>query len=469
MNTRELVLRLLKIAEKYNLDQNDIPALLIKTIVLSLKYVNRKQLFEALYPSQYADWELVDLSLSNSNALGDTEPWLSLLDLFEWPSLSDKEINQTKPALAQIKALLKTNGLDQPGWTVACRVLVLQLIQNLQSMHAIELMTSRILQRNTKTNTMQFLAALYDQKHLPSTYFDLLFYLFSVGNVQIQAAGIVQTIAILAAQKEEYKMSVKLKSIQQINLRPRLRDRLKVSLLTDQNKIKVDGELGTWDSYTGFCHTHRFPNNLSDRVKRQLYFLASQTTWDWHPFINRFIQHIDLQDKIQQHPVTHPDLEVIISVIEGLSMDGRPPFSEMMQFKAKCFGSFPIVWVQKLTLTQILRLYIAAYQNIAIWREVWKSLIGMMSPQISRDCEKFASETPFACAWVIEALSGIPSSIASITPTPQQFITFYSSSPNKDSSTEAIGSSELNLASNASPSSSSSSKANPGSTAAQSI
>ncbi|MFN9939576.1 MAG: hypothetical protein ACK56I_08875, partial [bacterium] len=103
-----------------------------------------------LYPSEYADWELADLMLKTNNALGDTEPWLALLNLFEWPSLSDKETEHSKPVLAQIKSALKSNNLDQPGWTVACRVLSLQLIHSLQSMHAIELLTSRILKKNTR-------------------------------------------------------------------------------------------------------------------------------------------------------------------------------------------------------------------------------------------------------------------------------------------------------------------------------
>lgn len=412
MNLRELVLRVTKMSEKYNLDQNNHTSLLVKIVVLSLKYVDRRALFEHLYPSEYADWELADLTLRTNNALGDTEPWLALLNLFEWPSLSDKETEHSKPVLAQIKSALKANNLDQPGWTVACRVLILQLIQGLQSMHAIELMTSRLLQKNTRESTMQLLASLYDQKHLPTAYFDTLAFIFSPSNVAINSSALSQTIAILSAQKEEHKMSMKMKNIQLVSLRPRLRDRLKTFLLTEQNKVKVDNKLGTWDSYTGFCHTHRFPNNLSDRVKRQIYFLASQTTWDWRLHVHKFIQHADLQEKIQQHPVTQPDTQLIVGVIEGLSMDGRPPFPEMMQFKARCFSSFPVIYVQKMTLTQILRLYIAAYQAPGVWKEIWKSLIGMMSPQISRDCEKFVSEVQFASDWVAEALSGIPTSSA---------------------------------------------------------
>ncbi len=406
MNLRDLVLRLTKIAEKYNLDQQDLSTLLIKTIVLSLKYVDRRSLFETLFPSNFADWALVDTSLRTTNALGDTEPWLALLNLIEWPSLPDKDIERSVPVLSQIKSTLKANNLDQPGWTVACRVLILQLIHSLQSMHAIELLTSRILKKNTRDSTMKFLASLYDQKHLPSEYFNTLVFVFNPSYYTINASQLSQTMAILTAQKEDHKATLKMKNIQLVSLRPRLRDRLKTSLLTEQNKEKVDGQLGTWDSYTGYCHTHRFPNNLSDRIKRQLYFLSSQTTWEWQAYVQKFIHHAELQQKVRQHPVTNPDVQVLTSVIEGLSMDGRAPFPEMMAFKAKCFTSFPVVYVQKMTLTQILRLYIAIYQKQSIWKEIWKSLIGIMSPQISRDCETFASQNPFASEWITDALSG---------------------------------------------------------------
>ena len=48
MNLRELVLRHPKIAEQYNIDKQNLSTLPIKTIVLSLKYVDRRKLYEAL-------------------------------------------------------------------------------------------------------------------------------------------------------------------------------------------------------------------------------------------------------------------------------------------------------------------------------------------------------------------------------------------------------------------------------------
>ena len=408
MNHKDLLLRLLKIGDQFNMDQKDLPALLIKTIILSLKYINRRDLFETLFPDHYADWALLDRASAASNPLGDTEPWLCLLSLLEWPALTDRDrdIEQNHPPLAQIKSGLKSNGLDLPGWTMACRAFILQLIQGLQSIHANEQLTSRVLNRPTRDSTVQFLAGLYDTKHLPSAYTHTLTHILSPSVVQIDTALLAHTMSIISTQREEHKLNLRMKSMQLVALRPRLRDRLKSSLLTEQNKEQVDIRMGTWDSYTGFCHTHRFPNNLSDRVKRQLYFLASQTQWEWRDHIHHLIKNKDIETRVQQHPVTQPDANVIHWAIETLSMDGRPPFTEMMAFKARCFTSFPIVYVQRMTLTQILRLYVAAYQPQSVWKDVWKAQIGIISPQIVRDCEAFTGENAFAGERIVEALVG---------------------------------------------------------------
>ena len=408
MNHRDLVLRLLQTADQYNLDAKDCPALLLKATVLSLKYVDRRALFTALFPDHYVDWALAERALGTANnALGDAEAWLCLLSLVDWPGITDKdrpEIEANHALLAQIKAGLRTHNLDSPGWTTACRVLILQMVQGLQSMHAVELLTSRMLARSTREGTMQLLAGLYDTKYLPEAYLRTLCFVLSPAKIAIDEAALAQTLSLINAQREERKLNLRLKSMQMVALRPRLRDRLKTSLLTEQRKERVDSQLGTWDSYTGFCHTHRFPNNLSDRIKRQLYFLAAQTTWDWGAHVSKLIQGREIEARVQERPVQQPDLNIINWVIDNLSMDGRPPFPEMMAFKARCFGSFPVVFVQKLTLTQVLRLYLAAYQAPGVWKEAWKAQASILSPQIIRDVEAFVAERPFAGEQILSAM-----------------------------------------------------------------
>jgi hypothetical protein len=253
---------------------------------------------------------------------------------------------------------------------------------------------------------MKLLAGLFDTKHLPEEYLKTLSFVLSPENMAVDEALLTQTLSIITSQREEKKLNLKLRSIQMVALRPRLRDKLKTSLLTEQRKEQVDSQAGTWDSYTGFCHTHRFPNTLSDRIKRQLYFLAAQTRWEWGEHVCALLDNSDIEKRVQQHPVIQADCTVLNWVIENLSMEGRAPFKEMMAFKSKCFSSFPVVHVQRMTLTQILRLYVAAYQAPNVWKDVWKAQIGVLSPQIVRDCEAFVEGNAFAAQSIVTALSG---------------------------------------------------------------
>jgi hypothetical protein len=405
---KDLVLRLLQFSDQYNINQRDVAALPIKALILSLKYIDRKSLFSTLYPEEFADWDLAERPTA-SNALGDAETWLCLLGLLDWPNLTDKhkaEIEAQHKPLAIIKNSLKAQNLDIPGWATACKVLILQMIQGLQAMHAIELLTSRMLCKNTHESTMKLLAGLYDTKHLPEDYLKTLEYILSPSHLTVDEHTLAQALANIQSQREEHKANLKLKNMQTVALRPRLRDRLKSSLLTERHKEQVDSKMGTWDSYTGYCHAHRFPNTLSDRIKRQLYFLAAQTRWDWTPFVKHLIDSKDIEDKVKQLPVLQADTGILNWVIDNISMDGRPPFKEMMAFKARCFASFPVIRVQQMTLTQTLRLYVTAYQNPNVWKDIWKEQIGIISPQIIRDCELFVEANEFAGAHIASALVG---------------------------------------------------------------
>lgn len=184
--------------------------------------------------------------------------------------------------------------------------------------------------------------------------------------------------------------------------RPRLRDRVDNS---EEHKLRLDTRLGTWESYQGWCQLHQFPNVLSESVKDRLYFLASQTTWEWRPFVSCVLSHHgDLAEKITQYPVTRPDIRVICRCIDTLSMNGTPPFPEMTAFKVKCFRSFPVSHTQRMNLTQILRLYVCIYQNHHYWKELWKQQLSLLSPQIIKDCETFAATVPFAAEPVMKLL-----------------------------------------------------------------
>jgi hypothetical protein len=77
-------------------------------------------------------------------------------------------------------------------------------------------------------------------------------------------------------------------------------------------------------------------------------------------------------------------------------MDGSAPFPLLTEFRKECFQSFPVTAVQRMTLSQILQLYMAAYQSPVIWKPLWKELISVISVQIVRDVDQFVAKHEFA-------------------------------------------------------------------------
>jgi hypothetical protein len=338
-------------------------------------------MFENLFPGEFADWDKAQTTF------GDAVTWLTMLSLMQWKNLTEN-LTTRDLLLEQTKAALKAHNLDMNGWDVACKVLILQLIVGLQSVHAIELLTSRMLCRNTRESTVMFLASVYDNKHPPETYTKTLASI--IEHVQVDVESLQQTMRTILKHREERTMNMRLRSIQLVSLRPRMRDKMQTSLA---DKEDADARTGTWNTFKGFCHVHKFPNNMSERVKKLLYFLASQVAWDWARHVRMVVQSKDLEERLLQRPVTHPDVADLGCVIKTLCMDGKKPFAEMMSFKVRGFASFPVVFVQSMSLTQLLQLYTIAYQPH--WKELWKAHIGVLSPQIVRDVETFAAEIPF--------------------------------------------------------------------------
>jgi len=180
----------------------------------------------------------------------------------------------------------------------------------------------------------------------------------------VDKKGLQQVHALTQASLEDRRVSLKFSRMKAMQGRPRLRDRVTSELKTEERKAQVDTLLDTWESYTGFCYKHQFPPTLSEKVKTRLYFLASQTRWDWASHVGTVLPGArPIVDKVVAHPITQPDLQVILRVLEGLSMDGSAPFAHMTEFRKECFQSFPVTHVQRMTLSQVRQLDYDGDQN----------------------------------------------------------------------------------------------------------
>ena len=404
MDRHGVLQTMLSSGKRFSIGVQDLRALLLKLIVLSVKFVSRKSLWSARFGEDYVDWDLVE-GVGSKNALGGCAEWLGLLGFCKWDELGKKEgeIKASHPLLDRLRRHMRECSLDTGdacAWTLVCKVFLLTLVLGLPSMHALEVLTCGVFKRSTQAGCTMLLAKQAEHLCTPAEYEAAI--QFVLTQCEVDAMALEQTQALCQATMEDRKLSLKLSRMTVVEGRPRLRDRVTSVLRTEERKAQVDTQLDTWESYTGFSYKHQFPPTLSEKVRSKLYFLVSQTRWDWAKYVETVLPAGGpLCARVASHPVTQPDLQVILRVLEGLSMDGSAPFEKMTEFRKACFQSFPVTAVQRMTLSQILQLYVASYQAPGIWKEAWKHLVGVISVQIIRDVEAFVAKHPFADAEVM--------------------------------------------------------------------
>ena len=147
---------------------HDLRSLVLKLIVLSVKYVSKRALWSASFGEDYVHWELVE-SVSNKNILGGCTEWLGLLSFCKWDDLSkhEGEIQSSHPPLLVLRKHMRDCNLDvgdATAWTLVCKIFLLMLIQGLSSMYALEVLTCEVFKKNTQAGCTMLLAK--QVKHL---------------------------------------------------------------------------------------------------------------------------------------------------------------------------------------------------------------------------------------------------------------------------------------------------------------
>ena len=387
-----IVQKLIDVGWHLSIDTSDLYKLILKLTILSLKYIDKKAIWDCLFPandSNHVDWTMLK---GNYNALEELYFWLPVLEKMTWTDM-DKVASKLLP-LMQMKNSLRKAGLDTGDYDLACRLLILHLLQGLPVLQAFEMLTCRFFKRNTHQPSAILLANLSDVLHTPAEYEDCLKILLHSDHCTINILIFQEQLDVLESLKTTTRALSKTHLRDSMaNGRPRLRDLIQHS---QDEKVQMDTKHGTWETYTGFCQLHQFPNILNDVTKQKIYFLAAQCKWDWQQHVHLVLGHKgDLSERVSAYPVTKPDVETLHSCIQRLNMNGRPPFAEMLQFKNKCFVNFPITQYQNMNLTQFLRLFVCIYQNEHIWKDLWRLQGVLFSPQMIKDCDHFVETNPF--------------------------------------------------------------------------
>jgi hypothetical protein len=139
----------------------------------------------------------------------------------------------------------------------------------------------------------------------------------------------------------------------------------------------------------------RFSNSMSILKRLRCYLLASMSH---NVKMSDYI--FDLVDKdtataISNVGVIIPHQDSVSTAIQSLAMNGAP-FRELSMFRESCFAYFSLNQRMCINLTQVLHLYVAAYQKKDIWKDCWKHIYPIMSSQISKSVELFVNQNPLA-------------------------------------------------------------------------
>lgn len=388
MSAKELAALVMEISNKYNVDNKNLGDLVKKIFVMSFKYIDCERLWKDLFGDGYTDWGLV--GRQKEGIVGGMHTWIQLLDMFNWEGLykCEGDISLSYPMLAKMRTHLREVGMsiaEGPGWTLVGKMKMLMMLNAVPTLKVLDVFTCNVFKRTTTQECMQFLALQLDKLYTPEEELSCLRFLLEKCVLDIQVLD--QNVQIYKAQKNDLRLSLQMSRLQVVQGRPRLRDKL---------VVKNDEHFDAWDSYAGFCFKHQFPPILSDGLKTKLYFLASQKKWEWKNHVASMVPASRIiYERVQKYPVNKPDLPVLIRVVQELSMEGKPPFSALNNFRTQCFQGFPVSHVQRMTVTQFLHLYVTVYQAEEYWKEMWKHFIGVISVQIIRDCEAFVKKFPF--------------------------------------------------------------------------
>lgn len=477
---RALTASFLSICKRMTINMDEGVGDALKTIfILCTSFVDRKKLYENVFPGRYIDWSAFNDGINhqasskggnnklNRNILGDSSIWLRVMDFVDFGDLKISEIVLQKqyPPLWNIYNTLKQCQCLQTGvssqrpvfgvipksgfseqtnasgnsasstsptnvnpsqgrmffFDDACKLCILNNIEGLISRHVTDQYTSKILAKNTFIVSSNILATLADQRISSDTYLDTIQYL--LGLMKINESEFCNHIVHyrMSVQSQKQAQTQKMEQNRQIS-RPSMRAvaaeknrRILYSERAPQSAaasscstsvscthLKPPAGLDMVDFNT-YCDAVRFPISLGRVTRIRCYLLASMGHVFDYTLNSSMLVSSDVSSSINNHQIIFPDPEILSDAIESLTMN-MAPFDEINKFRDECFKSFAVEQKRGLNMTQILQLYVSAYQKKDIWKICWKRVLPIMSPQISKDIEIFVKENPFAVIQFMQIL-----------------------------------------------------------------
>lgn len=354
---------------------------------MSLEMIDRKYIFEEMFPSQPIEWDVVSLHMASVWKKEDIDNWLMIMRFieFERQPVQNEELFQY---LQRLRSGLKCSHPDikaSPAdavtisashcqitltWDQTCKLLILVNIRTLDKVQVVQEFFKSIQITNSDTQAHLFARHLINFKHTQADY-DAAFLSLLSTYITVKVADIQDVLRVTSAS-ETFLNSYKHQATK--NRRPVLMDLINKSH-SDFGAELEEGERENLDNFLNFCRLSSFPASMHIGVKKFVYFMCAQDGYDVKAYLNKVIdsrlQMIELEDKA----ITNVDIEPMMYIIDVVLLDGLP-FKELKLFKKDIFAvHINIQNIKNVSWTLVLKFYITIYQREDVWKRIWKSLI----------------------------------------------------------------------------------------------
>jgi hypothetical protein len=380
-------------------------------IVISLKYLDRRLLLESVVPGGYVDWNYVDSAHSilgnKQNLLGDSDMWLHLLPYLDFGKLQLEplQLQASFPPIWTLYRTLEESVGHDKDWKFndTCRLFLLSNLIGIPFKFITERYTTKSLkQHSSEVICCRIMENMAEERHEAGVYLESMRYLLSICVVDV--AKLELHVQHYRSTVAEQKASWTMKHLR-VQTRPSMRDILEAKRRTGGYKDSMVAEDTGCGAVTfdAFCNSVRFPNCMSHLLRSRCYLLASQCHFDFRPYTQELLVSAEVAAAINDNAIMHPDEASLGKAINTLTLSIHP-FDELKLFRKNCFLSHASVNSNRFTMTDVLRMYVSAYQHASMWKQLWKTIDPVMSTQISKDVEYFVKQHAFAKASFIEIL-----------------------------------------------------------------
>lgn len=353
--------------------------------------IERKAAFKVLFGDTFINWEYVERNLPRM----DSAHWITLFKYFDFSKVVPGRSNM----LSNIHKHLKTLGLEgeDGGMGLTCQVFLLTNMNYITSQYGLERLLCECDVHDAYNKSLHFFAlcadAAFDVVDITAVFCQVM------KECELDEPGVERQVQFVNLREEELAASFKMKQIRMTGGRPRLRSKLAEIRKEARSVVNMD-------DFESWGRAIKFPNVFSLHMKHRLYFLMSQV------HIPSPLDHVHcitndgyVCKALETAYVQKPDVDILYKVITSLKLTDEP-FKELHDFRCECTGAFPLTQLNSMRLNDLLHMYVCAYQNPLVWKEVWKVLVPLLSHQVIRDVEAFTQKRPFNFKAVMAIMNG---------------------------------------------------------------